>query len=378
MNKVLILFLPALITINAFPQETKTKKKNKNYGSIAAVYQYGNILPTNDFVAGENMFGRPMKQFQSLALKMLWQNPGYTDWQKVYRMPYYGLGVTLGDFYNPEEVGYPVSVYGILGIPIKRWNRFALYSEFQYGLTFGWTHYDSITNPNNIVIGGRLTVHLNIGLNAYYHLTKHFDLGAGLDFIHFSNGGMERPNEGFNLYAASAELKYRFRERPNHQDIEKPGRLTRSNDLYFMLGYGDHQLTEHPFDTNYFAVGGISIIYFTQLSNALRLGFGTDLNYWWGLNANPDGTPGPMSFENFTLGLMLQPELIIDRLTLVGGIGIYAVHQNYGNFKQTYQRLGVRYNVWNNLSFGVNIRAINFMSAEFFEFNLGYRLSWAK
>jgi hypothetical protein len=145
-----------------------------------------------------------------------------------------------------------------------------------------------------------------------------------------------------------------------------------------MLGYGDYQLVERELDTNYFAVGGISAIYFTQFSNAFRLGFGSDLNYVWGLNARPDGTPGPYSVENVTLGLLLQPEFMIDRLTLVGGIGIYAVHRNYGNFNQTYQRLGVRYEVYKNMSFGVNIRAINFMLAEFLEFNAGYRIRWMK
>ncbi len=228
------------------------------------------------------------------------------------------------------------------------------------------------------MIGGGITVHLNIGMFAFYPLTKRLDLGAGISFIHFSNGGFERPNRGFNLYAPSAELKYHFGGRPDVRLAKSPGRLPRSNDLYFMLGYGDHQLNEHELDTNYFAVAGISAIYFTQLSNAFRLGYGADINYWMGLNANPDGTIGPRKAENFTLGVILQPEVIIDRLTLVGGIGIYGIHRNYGNLKQTYQRLGVRYEFFRNCSIGINVRSINFMLAEFLEFNLGYRIRWMK
>jgi hypothetical protein len=186
-----------------------------------------------------------------------------------------------------------------------------------------------------------MTVHLNIGINACYPLNKYLDLGAAFSFIHFSNGGFERLIRGFNIYSPSVELKYHINQRPNAREIESPRRLERSNDLYLMLGYGDHQLVEHELDTNYFAIAGISAIYFTQLSNAFRLGYGADMNYWWGLNARPDGTPGPYFFDNMTLGLILQPELIIDRFTLVGGIGIYAVHLDYGNFSQTYQRLMV-------------------------------------
>jgi opacity protein-like surface antigen len=373
--KLYYLIIVLLITsVASFAQTDTSNNKQKNYWNISGNYAYGKILPTNPFVEGENFQGKPMEHYQAFTLKTLWQNPGYKDWQKIYKGPYYGIGITVGDFYNREEVGYPISYYGIFGIPIKRWEKLELYSEFQFGLTSNWIKYDSITNPYNIVIGGGLTVHVNIGINAYYPITKHIDLGAGLSFVHFSNGGFERPNRGFNIYAASIELKYHLDTRPDVRAITSPGRLERSNDLYFSLGYGDHQLVEHELDTNYYAVGGVSTIYFTQLSNAFRLGYGADLNYWWGLNALADGTPGPYSLDNFSLGFILQPELIIDRLTIVTGIGIYAIHLKYGNFKQTYQRLGVRYEFYKNLSFGVNVRAINFMLAEFLEFNLGYRI----
>ncbi len=376
--RIFIIILLAVLSLNSFSQTDSIKVKQKNYPSFSANYQYGNIIPTTDFVRGDNLMGKPLKYYQSYTLKLLWQNPGYTDWQKIYRAPYYGIGQSVGDFFNPNEVGYPISTYGILGLPIKRWKKLELYSEFQFGMAYNWTHYDSITNPKNLVIGGGLTVHLNIGVNAFYPITKNLDLGAGISFIHFSNGGFERPNKGFNIYAPSIELKYHLAERPNVRSVNSPGKLERTNDLFFMIGYGDHQLNDHELDSNYFAIGGLSVIYFTQFSNAFRLGYGTDLNYWWGLNAYPNGTIGPRTSENFTVGLLVQPELIIDKLTLVSGFGIYAKHLNYGNFKQTYQRLGVNYEIYKDISVGVNIRALNFMLAEFLEFNIGYRIKWDK
>lgn len=376
--KFVLIFLLIALSLRGFSQSDTSDSKQKNYPGFAANYQYGNIIPTQDFIKGDNLSGKPLTHYEAYTLKFLWQNPGYTNWQKVYRCPYYGGGLTLSEFFNPVEVGNPVSVYGILGLPVMRLKRLELYSEFQFGMAFNWKHYDSLTNPKNLVVGGSMTVHVSAGMHAFYHVTKKIDLGAGMSFIHFSNGGFERPNRGFNIYTPSAELRYHWNERPDMRKIKSPGRLDRSNDLYFMMGYGDHQLNEHELDTNYFAIGGISAIYFTQFSNAFRLGYGTDINYWWGLNARPDGTIGPRKTENFTIGLVLQPEVIIDRLTLVGGIGIYSLHRNYGNFKQTYQRLGVNYEFYKGLSFGVNVRSINFMLAEFLEFNLGYRIRWKK
>jgi len=373
---LLVLRLLSNASVN-LPDSLKLNNR-KQYFSISGNYQPGNIMPTTDFVKGDNLAGHPLEKYENYSLKVLWQNPGYTDWQKVFRVPYYGFGLSVGNFYNPQEIGYPVSVYGVLGIPVFRVNKFELYGEMQFGTAFNWEKYDSITNPKNLVIGGGMTVHLNLGLNAFYRVTKNLDLGAGIGFIHFSNGGFERPNNGFNIYAPSAELKYHFGGKPDARKVEHAGKLERSDELFLMLGYGDHQLIEHELDTNYFAVGGISAIYFNRFSNAARIGLGTDINYWWGLNALPDGSPGPYSFENITVGLILQPEVIIGRLSLVSGFGIYARHRNYGSFKQTYQRLGVRFDVYKNFSAGINVRAINFTEAEFLEFNFGYRFKWVR
>jgi len=375
---LIILIILSVHSLKGFSQADTLSKKQKNYPGISVNYQYGNILPTTDFVKGDNLLGKPMQKYQAYTLKLLWQNPGYTDWQRVYHGPYYGAGIQLTDVYNQTEVGYPVSLFGVLGIPIVRASRFELYSEFQFGIAAGWKHYDSLTNPKNLAVGGTLTLHVSGSLLAFYQLTRNIDLGAGIGFVHFSNGGFERPNNGLNIYSPSVEVKYHLQARPDYGKMPAARRLQRSDDLYLMLGYGDYQLREHELDTNYFAVGGLSAIYFTQFSNAFRLGYGTDLNYWWGMNALPNGTAGPYSFENLTLGLILQPEFIFDKLTLVSGIGIYALHRNYENFNQTYQRLGVRYDIYKNVSLGVNVRAINFTMAEFLEFNVGYRIRWMK
>lgn len=371
---IIFLWISAITT---FAQNDSVKVKHKNYPFVSIDYHFGNVMPTNEFIEGDNLADKPINNYQSINLKVGFQNPGYSDWQRVYRGPYYGIGFYSGDFFT-SELGYPLAAYGFYGIPIKRWKKLELYSEFQFGMAWNWNHYDSISNPKNIAIGSPLTVYLDIGVNAVYPITKHLDLGGGISFTHFSNGGFERPNRGMNLYAPYVELKYHLSGRPNVRDIEKPRKLEKSNDLYFMLGYGDHQIVEHEFDTNYYAIAGIGVYYSIQHSNAFRSGPGIDFNFWWGLTANPDGTPGPIGIDNLTVGLVYAPELIIDRFSIITGFGIYAKHHLYGNFKQTYQRAGVKYQITDKFSAGFNVRAINFMLAEFLEFNVGYRIKWKK
>lgn len=358
-------------------QARSQPESTKDFPAAGLSFSPARILATNPFVKGDNLARHPYTHMQSVGMRLLWQNPGYREWQRVYHIPYYGLGFSIMNFHT-EELGKPRSAYGVLGVPIVRFNTLELYSEFQFGTAWGWNKYDSVTNPKNIAVGGGMTVHLDIAIKAFFPVSPSLDVAAGFGFMHFSNGGFERPNRGLNLVSPVVEVKYHPRGRPNTRNAPKPGRLPRSNELYLMLGYGDHQIVEHELDTNYYAVGGLSAIYLMQHSNAFKSGPGLDANFWWSMTARPDGTPGPVGWGNLSLGFIWQMEFALARLSLTGGIGNYMIHRNYGNFNQFYQRLGVRYHFSDHISAGVNVRAIHFMLAEFLEFHLGYRFIWPK
>lgn len=360
-----------------FPQ-TKTDQV-KNPAFLSACYHYGNILPTNDFVKGDNALRAPLESHFSFSLKYGWQSLGTRNWQRSYNAPHYGIGVNMAYFEDAEELGNPFSIFGFFGIPIVRISRFELYNELRFGAAVNNDFYHPDENPNNTAIGSPITIYLNVGIVANYQITKRLDLGVGMSFSHYSNGGFERPNRGLNLYASHVELKYFFGTRADFNRIEKPNKkIPLSNDLYFMLGYGNHQIVEHEFDTNYYSVMGLGINYSIQHGNCFRSGAGIDFNYLRALSAKPDGTPGVQgTLDNLTIGIIYSPELLIGDLSIVGGIGIYAKHHKYGNFAKMYQRAGIKYN-FGNFSAGMNVRSINFMLAEFLEFNIGYRVRWYK
>lgn len=127
--KVYLLILIILVTCSQIVHsQDNCSVERKNYPGIVASYGYGKVLPTNGFVEGDNMAGSPIDHFQSFSLKFVWQNPGYTDWQRIYNVPYWGFGFILTDLFNPDEIGHPVSFYGVLGLPIKRWEKLEVYS----------------------------------------------------------------------------------------------------------------------------------------------------------------------------------------------------------------------------------------------------------
>ncbi len=374
--KIYIVFSLLLGSLFASAQIKLPPLKNPQYPILSLSYGKGKILPTSEFVRGANLHNEVISQFQTFSIKVLFQNPGYQQWQKVYRGPYYGIGFSMSNLSNPSEIGNPKSVYGVLGLPVLRKRRIELYSEFQFGMAWAWEYYDSLTNPLNLVNGGGLTVHLDIGFIANFPINRNFEIGLGGHFIHFSNGAMERPNRGFNIFTPIAELKYYLAGRPNIDKIPSFEKYKKHNSFQVSLGYGNHQLGEFELLDEYFAVAGISTIFYRRFSNKFRLGAGSDINFWWGLNKFRQDSPQQPNFENLTLGFIIQPEMIIGKLKFVGGIGVYGRHLNHQAFKQFYQRLGVRYSFYKNLFFGVHIRAIQFYRAEFLEFGLGYDLDW--
>ncbi len=107
--RILLVVIMGMVLCTTHARTDSLKVKNKQYRSLSANFASGKIIPTTDFVKGDNLLGKPLTEFQSFSLKMLWQNPGYTDWQKVYKNPYYGFGVSFSDFHNATEIGYPVS-----------------------------------------------------------------------------------------------------------------------------------------------------------------------------------------------------------------------------------------------------------------------------
>jgi len=216
-----IILIALIIPQSGYAQHEGTDE-DRNYPGITVGYGFGKGFPTNRFVKGDNMTGEPINGVSSLSLKMLWQNPGYKSWQRIYDIPYYGFGISVGNFHNPNEIDYPVSFYGVLGIPLIRREKLELYTELQFGVASNWVSYHPQTNPMNIAIGSGITAHVSVGLRAFYHLSEKIDIGGGFSFSHFSNGGLERPNYGINIGVPSVDLRYLFAGRPEIPEPEMP------------------------------------------------------------------------------------------------------------------------------------------------------------
>ncbi|MGB0868668.1 MAG: acyloxyacyl hydrolase [Flavobacteriales bacterium] len=367
MLKYISLLIIGLFTEILIGQNTVDLKKKKSKANFVLdfSYDYGEILNTNKFLNGDNLAQKKIDQYSGFTLKFGLQNSGKQDWQQVYKYPYYGLGLS---FYNlkSEEIGNPISTFAYFGMPLWRFKAIEIYGEFQFGFAGNWNEYDSITNPKNISVSTNITAYTGGGIRALLNLNSNLDLGFGFNFKHFSNGGGSLPNKGINFNGSEIVCRYHIQKRPRFSLQEKQDINKNQNEFRAFVNFGQYQTIDNGNNKHENTVIGISALYFYQHTIKYRNGLGLDLNNWIEKSGNSNQ-------NHLSLGVVFQPELTIGNLDLVGGIGVYAKHQAYKNFDQFYQRLGMRYNFNSKISFGFNIRAIDFYLAENIEYQIGYR-----
>ncbi len=359
-------------------------KRNK---FIALDYQAGRVLPSNDFVRGENQSGEPIDYFEASRLEFGWQTMGTRLWEQYYNLPYFGIGIYGVDFFDDNELGTPSAIYGYWGGPIKRWGKLSLNYQMGFGITYNWKHYDQEINPFNIAIGANKTVYIDIGANLNYYLSNRFDIGFGFSASHFSNGATTLPNFGLNLAAARIFAKYQFnKERPEIKKWDIPEYL-KETEFYAFVAIGSKQaefdttnteLKDKYQDVNFFAMT-ISTALQRQVSYKFKFGGGLDLSYDEStgaqmviLDPTTKKVDAPFS-DKIGIGIFVAGEWVFGNLSVIGQPGYY-LKKTYGD--KFYQRLGIKYHFGKYIFAGINIRAVQFTKADLIEWNLGYHIKW--
>ena len=137
--------------------------------ALQTVYQNGYVFATNPFLKGINAEAEKIKAFQAFSVKLSFQTTGKNSWEQLYNFPQYGVGLYVADFYNPEEIGVPIAVYGFFNAPFKRWDKLTFNYEIGFGATFNWRAYNPVTNQYNVAIGAGTSFLMMPGLTWNTH-----------------------------------------------------------------------------------------------------------------------------------------------------------------------------------------------------------------
>ncbi len=356
--------------------------------SVQAFYQKGYVFATNDFIKGINVESDRINGFQTFSLKLSTRSDGQKLWEQLYKYPEWGIGIYMADFFNPEEIGRPLALYGFFNAPLIRRQRLLLNYELGFGATFNWKSFNPVTNQYNIAIGAGESFIIDAGLNLDYQLTGRTDIIAGFSLTHFSNGALKKPNFGINTVAPKIGLKYNF-YRPIKFIARDVPEFDPHNEL-IISGFGgvknlifdsvNIDIIE-KYEGAFFPVFGISVGYNRQVSYKSKIGIGMTLSFDGSTNAraavenneiDPVDTPFP---DKIQLSIYPSYELTINRLSLVLQPAFYLYRKKFSNQSPAFhQRIGLKYQLTDKVFAGIILRDYAFHVSDHLEWTLGYRI----
>lgn len=386
-NFFLLFFLPTYLTAQTDTTNLHFKW-NKNKLSITTSYINGFVAPTNVFVKGSNQNSVLIDDFQALNIKLSTQTTGETLQEKVFNCPLWGLGFKILDFDNINEIGIPLALYGFIDIPLLRKQRFSVNAELGFGLSFNWHSFNPITNQYNVALGLSQAFMTDAGVNLNYELSDHFDLLAGVNFSHYSNGAIKMPNFGINSYAPKIGIKYNFYESPEFVKYKVPKYKPHSEWVLsafaamknIIFDSVDIEIKE-KYEGVFFPVYGFSALYNWQISHLSKFGIGATFNYNGSINAQVaiennelDAVDGLFK-EKLQLSIYPSYEFCIDKISIILQPAFYIYRKAYKNQSPIFhQRISINYLITESIYAGITLRDYS-MHADFVEWTLGYRIN---
>jgi len=394
-----IIFAFSLLAVNVSAQEptgtdTTTAKYKKHY-ALKLTYQAGNVFPTNNFYKGTDSNGNqtnenaePIKYYHAATIQIGRQTDGSKLWEQLYVYPYWGIGLSGINFFNQNELGTPSTIFAFINAPFKRWDKLSLNYEIGFGIAFDWEPFNEDYNSYQIVIGSKKTAYFDAGINLIYQLSKRFDASIGYSLSHFSNGGIVQPDYGVNLGGPKIGIKYIFKDRPEFIKQEIP-EYKKENEWLMAINLGVKQVI---FDTAHrkyirvnYKVFGITSTYNWQTHHKSKWGAGIDFSYDGAINAQIDIDDNKVSkvespfIDKFSIGVYPSYELVCNKISIILQSGIYVLRKNIdGQTPLFYQRIGVKYHIFQNAFVGINVRAYDFTVADYIEWSIGYRIKWLR
>lgn len=360
----------------------------EHHYSVQLMYQYGHVFATNTFLKGLNAEAEPINKFDAFSTKLSYQTTGKNDWEQEYKYPQYGIGAYIADFHEPEQIGYPVAVYGFFNAPFLRGPRLSFNYEIGFGATFNWEAYNPVTNQYNVAIGAGESFLIDAGLNIKYLMSKRLELITGFSLTHFSNGALRKPNFGINTVAPKICLQYNFFDK--NEFMSRPLTKFTAGNEWLVSVYGgiknvifdsvDIPVLE-KYEGLYFPVLGISGTFNRQVSFKSKIGLGATLSYNGAVNAQAavehnelDAVDGKI-MEKIMFSIYPSYELVVDRASLIVQPAFYLYRKKLANQSPVFhQRIGLKYYLTNKVFIGITLVDYKFHVSDFIEWTVGYRM----
>ncbi len=268
-----LLALVLLLTLNYVSAQNDTLN-SKDLLRYDVGFVYGKTLNIHPFFPDvSNALG--------FELSILKQASGEKYWHQLYKYPIFGvsfLGMNLG---NDSILGQAIGAYYFKEFPKKLGKRFEWNSRIGAGLAYFTKIYDPFDNPNNYVIGSRITGLGVAQTGLGFYITNKLSIYGRFAFIHYSNGHYSVPNIGANIISGIFSIKYTpttdFKPKTHEViEVDKKWRLN----VDFGLGLHEIEGTVLPTRGPRYPVYFGSIYTTKRLKKKALFSAGFNLNYF--------------------------------------------------------------------------------------------------
>lgn len=285
-----------------------------------------------------------------------------------------GFAFHYVNFDNPQILGHTVAVVPFVEPLIRPWGNF--YGSIRLGLGPAWLTklYDPETNPTNLFFSFPLSLWAMLNAHVHYKLSPQWELSAGINYNHISNGGMKNPNKGMNFPTYNAGASYSLKPvkmtRPEkNKDWKNEPRYYGHLSLIGTLKNMD-PAPEYPELTRCWSYGAL-------LTGAKRVGrfSGLTLGTEWVHDGFAAETLRRQNIRRSAWkgAILTGHELLVGRVSFGTYLGVYLFNPS-GDLDPVYQRYVLQYRFGRRLLVGSSMKAHRHV-ADVFDLRIGWRMS---
>ena len=375
--RILVAYIVIACVLPIYSQEQDSLK---TVHRIAADAVPATIFHTNDFLRGGNEETRTMNHDMTFTLKYAFMNHDEVRPGSIHQGAYQGVGLARHEF--NRWLSNPISVYLFQGAPIINFSRrVSLNYEWNLGMAFGWNAYDEETNPENKVIGSKVTAYIDVDMYLRWMMSRYLDFNAGFSLSHFSNGNTTYPNLGLNTCGIRLGMAYYInRKLPTATPVVRESYPSCRGLYTDVILYGawkqgvGHQGDEYYLLPGRYAVMGFNVNPMYRLNPWLSLGASLDGVYDRSASRENDYTEEPdHTFRRqVALGLSARSEFAMPYFSINFGVGTYLLG-NRNNFRGVYEVLALKIHASRRAMVHIGYSLVDFKTPNNLMIGLGWR-----
>ncbi|MBC7554434.1 MAG: acyloxyacyl hydrolase [Taibaiella sp.] len=298
---------------------------------------------TGKVIKHTSKFHLPIPELSTgIDINIARQTYGRKDWEQRRRYPFIGIGITYTNYGIDSVYGRCIGIYPNITLPLIRTKKLEWTIRIGNGIGYVTKRYGRhpITDTINNAIGSHINDYFSFNTDIRYHINKHWDVQAGINFTHISDASYHQPNLGINLLGQHIGVRYYPVSRTPayiHKDLKPLSRR------WLLEARGAMAFTQS--DAPY---GPLFPVYMASVYGSKRwisknkAFAGIDYSYHEGTAAflkNNEILPGKEANNSYKSSVFIGNEFLMGRVGVMLQLGFY-LKQTYLKQDIYYQKIG--------------------------------------